>query len=260
MPFANLLVEDRGPVRVVTVNRPDKLNALNAETVGELQIAFDAAGGDAGVRVVVLTGAGAKAFVAGADIAQMNGLTPVQARDFSRRGQALMRTIEALGKPVLAMVNGFALGGGMELAMACHLRFAAETAKLGQPEVNLGLIPGFGGTQRLLRLAGRSAALELCLLGAPVEAARALALNLVHRVVPAAELEAAVMAIANQLAAAAPQAVRGVLDTVLLGAEAPLEVALDYETQCFALAFSTDDMKEGTGAFLERRKPAFRGH
>jgi enoyl-CoA hydratase len=189
----------------------------------------------------------------------MNGLTPVQARDFSRRGQALMRRIEGLAKPVIAMVNGFALGGGMELAMACHLRVAADTAKLGQPEINLGLIPGFGGTQRLLRLAGRSAALELCLLGAPVDAARAHALNLVQRVVPAAELEAQVMALAAQLAAAAPQALRGILDTVLLAGEAPLDVALDYETQCFALAFSTDDMKEGTGAFLERRKPVFRG-
>jgi enoyl-CoA hydratase len=260
MAFDNLLIEDRAAVRVVTVNRPDKLNALNTETLAELQRAFDAAAADAAIRVVVLTGAGPKAFVAGADIAQMSGLTPIQGRDFSRRGQALMRSIEALGKPVIAMVNGFALGGGMELAMACHLRVAADTAKFGQPEVNLGLIPGFGGTQRLLRLAGRSAALELCLLGAPVDAARALALNLVHRVVPAVDLEAQVMAMATQLAAAAPQAVRGILDTVLLAGEAPLEVALDYETQCFALAFSTDDMKEGTAAFLARRKPVFRGH
>lgn len=259
MPFENLLVEDRDAVRVITVNRPDKLNALNAQTLAELHAAFDAAEADAGVRVVVLTGAGPKAFVAGADISQMNGLTPVQARDFSRRGQALMRRIEGLAKPVIAMVNGFALGGGLELAMACHLRVAADTAKLGQPEINLGLIPGFGGTQRLLRLAGRSAALELCLLGAPVDAARAQALNLVQRVVPAAELEAQVMALAAQLAAAAPQALRGILDTVLLAGEASLEVGLDYETQCFALAFSTDDMKEGTGAFLERRKPVFRG-
>lgn len=259
MSYENLLVEDRESIRVLTVNRPDKLNALNEATITELQSAFDDARASSTVRVVVLTGAGPKAFVAGADIAQMNGLTPVQGRDFSRRGQALMRSIEGLGKPVIAMVNGFALGGGMELAMACHLRIAAEGARLGQPEVNLGLIPGFGGTQRLLRLAGRSAALELCLLGAPVDAARALALNLVNRVVPAAELEAETMALARQLAAAAPQALRGVLDTVLMGAEAPLDVALDYETQCFALAFSTEDMKEGTSAFLERRKPVFRG-
>ena len=167
MSYENLLVEDREAIRVVTVNRPDKLNALNEKTISELQVAFDEARDAPSVRVVVLTGAGPKAFVAGADIAQMNGLTPVQGRDFSRRGQALMRSIEALGKPVIAMVNGFALGGGMELAMACHLRIAADSARLGQPEVNLGLIPGFGGTQRLLRLGGRSTALELCLLGAP---------------------------------------------------------------------------------------------
>ena len=259
MSFENLTIEDRGAVRVITVNRPDKLNALNEATLGELDSAFSAAAASSSVRVVVLTGAGSKAFVAGADIAQMAGLTPVQARDFSRLGQGLMRRIEGLGKPVIAMVNGFALGGGMELAMACHLRIAADTAKFGQPEVNLGLIPGFGGTQRLLRLAGRSAALELCLLGQPVDAARALALNLVNRVLPAADLEAETMKLAGQLAIAAPQALRGVLDAIMIGGEAGLDAGLDYETQCFALAFSTDDMKEGTSAFLARRKPGFSG-
>jgi enoyl-CoA hydratase len=259
MAFSNLLVEDRGAVRRITLNRPDKLNALNHATLTELHAAFEAAGMDDGVRVVVLTGAGPKAFVAGADIAEMNGLSPVQARDFSRHGQRLMTRIEQLGKPVLAMVNGFALGGGLELAMACHLRIAADSAKLGQPEVNLGLIPGFGGTQRLLRLAGRSATLELCLLGTPVDAARAAQIGLVTRVVPADQLEAETQKWAEQLAEAAPQALRGVLDAVLLGGEAPLEAGLDYETQAFALAFSTDDMKEGTGAFLARRKPQFTG-
>lgn len=255
----NLTIADRGAIRVITVNRPDKLNALNAATLTELDAAFSAAAAADEVRVVVLTGAGPKAFVAGADIAAMASLTPLQARDFSRLGQGLMRRIEGLGKPVIAMVNGFALGGGMELAMACHLRFAADTAKLGQPEVNLGLIPGFGGTQRLLRLAGRGAALELCLLGQPIDATRALALNLVHRVLPAAELEAETMKVAGQLAVAAPQALRGVLDAIMIGGEAGLEAGLDYETQCFALAFSSDDMKEGTGAFLARRKPEFTG-
>ena len=259
MAFSNLLVEDRGAVRRITLNRPDKLNALNHATLTELHAAFEAAGTDDSVRVVVLTGAGPKAFVAGADIAEMNGLSPVQARDFSRHGQRLMSRIEQLGKPVLAMVNGFALGGGLELAMACHLRIAADSAKLGQPEVNLGLIPGFGGTQRLLRLAGRSATLELCLLGTPIDAARAAQIGLVTRVVPADQLEAETQKWAEQLAAAAPQALRGVLDAVLLGGEAPLESGLDYETQAFALAFSTDDMKEGTGAFLARRKPQFTG-
>jgi enoyl-CoA hydratase len=259
MAFSNLLVEDSGAVRRITLNRPDKLNALNRATLTELHAAFEAAGADEAIRVVVLTGAGPKAFVAGADIAEMNGLSPVQARDFSRHGQRLMTRIEQLGKPVLAMVNGFALGGGLELAMACHLRIAADSAKLGQPEVNLGLIPGFGGTQRLLRLVGRGGALELCLLGTPIDAARAAQIGLVTRVVPADQLEAETQKWAEQLAAAAPQALRGVLDAVLLGGEAPAETGLDYETQAFALAFSTEDMKEGTGAFLARRKPQFTG-
>lgn len=259
MSFSNLLVEDRAAVRLITLNRPDKLNALNAETITQLHAAFDSAAGDPAVRVIVLTGAGPKAFVAGADIAQMQGLTPIQARDFSRIGQQLMSKIEQSGKPVIGMINGFALGGGMELAMACHLRIAADSARLGQPEVNLGLIPGFGGTQRLLRLAGRSAALELCLLGQPVDAARALALNLVTRVVPAAELEAETMKIAVQLSLAAPQALRGIIDAIVIGGEAGLQAGLDYETQGFALAFSTDDMREGTDAFLGRRKAQFTG-
>ena len=259
MSFETLNVEDRGAIRVITVNRPDKLNALNEATLTELDSAFSQVADAAGVRVVVLTGAGPKAFVAGADIAQMTTLSPIQARDFSRLGQGLMRRIEGLGKPVIAMVNGFALGGGMELAMACHLRIASDAAKLGQPEINLGLIPGFGGTQRLLRLAGRSAALELCLLGQPIDAQRALALNLVNRVFPSAELEAETMKLATSLAAAAPQALRGILDAITIGGEAGLEAGLDYESQCFALAFSTDDMKEGTSAFLARRKAEFTG-
>ena len=252
-------VTDRGAVRVVTVNRPDKLNALNAATLDALHEAFDAAAVDATVRCIVLTGAGAKAFVAGADISEMNTLTPVQGRDFSLRGQRLMRRIEKMPKPVVAMINGFALGGGLELAMGCHLRIAADNAKLGQPEVNLGLIPGFGGTQRLLRLAGRAATLELCLVGTPVDATRARELGIVNRVVPAAELEAETMKLADQLAESAPLALRGVLDCVNVGGECGIEEGLEYETAQFGLMFSTDDMREGTGAFLERRKPAFAG-
>lgn len=259
MSFQNLLIEDRAAIRLVTLNRPDKLNALNRDTLQELHTAFAQVAQSEQIRVVVLTGAGSKAFVAGADIAEMNGLTPVQARDFSRLGQALMRRIELLGKPVIAMVNGFALGGGLELALACHLRIAADSAKLGQPEVNLGLIPGFGGSQRLLRLMGRGAALELCLLGQPVDAVRAAALGLVNRVVAAGDLETETFAVAEKLAASAPQALRGVLDAVMIGGEMALEAGLDYETQVFALAFSTDDMKEGTTAFLGRRKAEFTG-
>ena len=206
-----VLVADADGIRRITVNRPDKLNALNAATLDALQAAFDAAATDDAVRVVVLTGAGPKAFVAGADIAEMADLRPTEGRDFSLRGQRLMRSIETLPKPVVAMVNGFALGGGLELAMGCHLRIAADTAKVGQPEIGLGLIPGFGGSQRLLRLAGRAATLELCLLGAPVTAERALQLGIVNRVVPAAELEAETLKVATQLAASAPLALRATL-------------------------------------------------
>jgi enoyl-CoA hydratase len=255
-----VLCEDRGAVRVLTVNRPDKLNALDGAALDALDAAFGAAGADPAIRVVVLTGAGPKAFVAGADIAEMNTLSPAQGRDFALRGQRMMRNVETLPKPVIAMVNGFALGGGLELAMCCHLRIAADTAKVGQPEVNLGLVPGFGGTQRLLRLAGRAAALELCLTGTPVDAARALQLGIVNRVVPAADLEAEVMVLAERLAASAPLALRGVLDCINVGGECAIGEGLAYEAAQFGLMFATDDMREGTGAFLARRKPAFTGH
>ena len=259
MSESPLLCADHGAVRVLTVHRPDKLNALNAATLDALHAAFEAAADEASVRAVVLTGSGTKAFVAGADIAEMNGLTPVQGRDFSLRGQRMMRRIEKLPKPVIAMVNGFALGGGLELAMSCHLRVAADTAKVGQPEINLGLIPGFGGTQRLLRLAGRAATLELCLAGAPIDAARALQFGIVNRVVPAAELEAETMKLAQQLANAAPLALRGILDCINVGGECGIEEGLEYESAQFGLMFATEDMREGTSAFLERRKAEFSG-
>ncbi len=259
MSESPVLVSDDGAVRRLTVNRPDKLNALDSATLDALRAAFADAAADPAVRAVVLTGAGPKAFVAGADIAQMAGLRPTEGRDFSLRGQALMRAIETLPKPVIAMVNGFALGGGLELAMACHLRIAADTAKVGQPEINLGLIPGFGGSQRLLRLAGRAATLELCLLGAPVTAERAFQLGIVNRVVPAAELEAETAKIAAQLAASAPLALRATLDVVNIGGECGIVEGLEYESAQFGLMFATDDMREGTRAFIERRKPAFTG-
>ena len=254
-----LLVADRGAVRVITVHRPEKLNALNAATLDALHVAFNAAAEDEAIRAVVLTGSGPKAFVAGADIAEMTSLSPVQARDFSLRGQRMMRAVETMPKPVIAMINGFALGGGLELAMSCHLRIAADNARVGQPEINLGLVPGFGGSQRLLRLAGRAATLELCLLGAPIDAARAQQLGIVNRVVPAAELEAETMQLANQLAAAAPLALRGILDCVNTGGECAIEEGLAFESAQFGLVFATQDMREGTAAFLERRKPAFTG-
>lgn len=246
-------------IRTITVNRPDKLNALNSATLDALHAAFDDAASDSAVRVVVLTGAGEKAFVAGADISEMNGLTPVEGRDFSLRGQRMMRRVEKMPKPVIAAINGFALGGGLELAMCCHLRIAADSAKVGQPEINLGLIPGFGGSQRLLRLAGRAAALELCLVGAPINAERARELGIVNRVVPAAELMAETTKLATQLANAAPLALRAMLDCINIGGECGIEEGLEYESAQFGLVFSTDDMREGTSAFLEKRKAAFKG-
>ena len=259
MNTALLLIDDADGIRTLRINRPDKLNALNAATIDALDAAFAQAATDEAVRVVMLTGSGSKAFVAGADISEMNTLTPVQGRDFSLRGTRMMRRIERMPKPVIAMVNGFALGGGLELAMSCHLRIAADTAKVGQPEINLGLIPGFGGTQRLLRLAGRAATLELCLTGAPINAERALQLGIVNRVVPAADLEAETMKLAAQLAAAAPLALRGMLDCVNTGGECGIEEGLEYEAVQFGLVFSTEDMREGTSAFLEKRKPTFHG-
>ena len=259
MAFRTLTTADRGAVRTITVNRPDKLNALNRETLGELTLAFRQAQQDDAVRVVVLAGAGEKAFVAGADIAEMTGLSPSKAQAFSRAGQDLMLTIERLGKPVVAKIQGYTLGGGMELAMACHLRIASEKAKFGQPEIGLGLIPGFGGTQRLTRLAGRGVALELCLLGQQIDAARAERLGIVTRVVAADALDETVDAMADQLAAAAPLALKGILEAVIEGGECAIDQGLAFETQGFALAFATEDMREGTAAFLERRKPTFKG-
>jgi len=259
MAYRNLEITNRGAVRTISVNRPDKLNALNRDTLNELTMAFAQAAQDDAVRVVVLTGAGEKAFVAGADIAEMNGYTPVQAQAFSRAGQRLMSSIERLGKPVIARIQGFALGGGMELAMACHLRVASEKAKFGQPEINLGLIPGFGGTQRLLRLAGRGAALELCLTGASINAQRAYELGIATRVVKSEALDETVNALADQLAAAAPLAAAGILDAVLQGGETSIDQGLEFETQAFALAFASEDMREGTSAFLEKRKAEFKG-
>lgn len=259
MTQSPLLIADQDAVRTIRIDRPDKLNALNSATISALDVAFSEAIADPAIRVIVLTGSGTKAFVAGADISEMNGLTPTEGRDFSLRGTRMMRRIERAPKPVIAMVNGFALGGGLELAMSCHLRIAADSAKVGQPEINLGLIPGFGGSQRLLRLAGRAATLELCLTGAPINAERAMQLGIVNRVVPAADLEAETMKLAQQLAKAAPIALRGMLDCVNIGGDCALEEGLEYESAQFGLVFSTDDMREGTSAFLEKRSAEFKG-
>ena len=244
---------------IVTVNRPEKLNALNAQTLSDLLHLFTDLECNDSIRVVIVTGAGEKAFVAGADIKEISRLGAVESLDFSRLGQRMMRKIETLGKPVLASINGFALGGGLELAMACTLRIAASSARLGLPEVNLGLMPGFGGTQRLTRLVGRSKALRMTLTGDPVAADDALQMGLVDEVVDDAQLPDYVMALANQFAENAPIAMRHIIMAVDLGGDAPLDKALETESQLFSLCCTTEDMAEGTRAFVEKRKATFHG-
>ena len=259
MAYENLLVERDAAVLVVTINRPKVLNALNAATLEELAAVFDTARTDGTVRAVVLTGAGEKSFVAGADINELAVETPVSGREHARRGQALFDRIERMGKPVIAAVNGFALGGGCELAMACTIRLAADTARFGQPEINLGLIPGYAGSQRLPRLVGRGRALEMLLTGDPISAQDAWRIGLVNRVVPAAELMPAARQLAQALASKPPVAVRYLLDAVAGGLDMRLDDGQDYEATLFGLVSATEDMREGTRAFLEKRKPEFKG-
>ncbi|MCX7894446.1 MAG: enoyl-CoA hydratase-related protein [Thermoanaerobaculum sp.] len=254
-----LLVEDRGRVRWLTINRPDKLNALNRAVLEALGEAFFAAVASGQVGAVVITGAGEKAFVAGADIAEFQGMSPQQARQLAQRGQELFAAIESSPKPVIAAVNGFALGGGMELAMACHLRVAAEHAKFGQPEVKLGLIPGYGGTQRLPRLVGPGRALELLLTGKMVDAATALSWGLVNRLVPHSELTTAAQALAEEILAVAPTAVSHCLEAVRRGLDASLGEGLALEASLFGLSAATEDFREGVAAFLQKRTPQFPG-
>jgi enoyl-CoA hydratase len=246
-------------VAVVTLNRPLALNALNRAMLSELDRATTELAADDGVRAVILTGAGDRAFAAGADIKELAEHSAVGGREFSLAGQRVFDRIENLGKPVIAAINGFALGGGCELAMACTLRIAADTAKLGQPEINLGLIPGYAGSQRLARLVGKGKALEMMLTGAPISAADAERAGLVNRVVPAAALMTEARALAAQLARNAPIATRYILDAVNRGLEMPLPEASSFEATLFGLITGTDDMREGTTAFLEKRKPTFRG-
>jgi enoyl-CoA hydratase/carnithine racemase len=257
--FKHVIVECRGAIAVVTVNRPKVLNALSGATVVELSHAFAGLKADSAVRAVVLTGAGERAFIAGADIAELAEMAPAAAQLMARRGQALADAIEQLGKPVVAAINGYALGGGCEIAMACTLRVAAETAKLGQPEIKLGLIPGYGGTQRLPRLVGRGRALELMLTGEPITAGEAWRIGLVNTVVPAAEVRGAAGALAATLAAQAPLAVRGILDAVHGGLEVGQHDGCELEAALFGLVTATDDRREGTRAFLEKRPPVFKG-
>ena len=257
--FENLLVGHDAGVATVTINRPKVLNALNTQTLDELRRAMLALRRDDAVRVVVITGAGEKSFIAGADINELSVQTPTGGRDHAMRGQHVLDLIENLGKPVIAAINGFALGGGCELAMACTLRIASETARLGQPEINLGIIPGYAGTQRLARLIGRGRALEMLLTGDHVTAQEAHRLGLVNRVVPAADLMAEVQKVASALAARAPVAARYIIDAVNKGLEMPFAEAQVFEATLFGLVSTTEDMREGTRAFLEKRKPEFKG-
>jgi enoyl-CoA hydratase len=257
--FNSLLLEREGGTLVVTLNRPAVLNALDAAMLDELSAAMALARADDTVRVVIVTGAGQKAFAAGADIKAINAQTPTEGRQHARLGQAAFDAIEQLGKPVIAAINGFALGGGCELAMACTLRIASDTARFGQPEINLGLLPGFGGSQRLPRLVGRGRALELLLMGDHITSDEAFRIGLVNRVVPAAELMPAVRQLAKSLAEKPAIAVRYILDAVGKGLEMPLAAAQHHEAALFGLAFATDDMREGTRAFLEKRAPDFKG-
>jgi enoyl-CoA hydratase len=257
--FENLLLTREGPVALVTVNRPQVLNALNTQTLDDLHYAMLELQHDAAVRVVILTGAGEKSFVAGADINELAALKPAEAREHARHGQMVFDVIEQMGKPVIAAVNGFALGGGCELAMACTLRLAADTARFGQPEINLGLLPGFAGTQRLARLVGKGVALDLLLTGRHVTADEAQRIGLVNRVVPGADLLGDARALAATLAAKPPIAMRYILDAVNRGLEMPFDHAQALEATLFGLAAATGDMREGTGAFLDKRAPAFTG-
>jgi len=257
MNYTNLLVEIENNVARVTINRPDKLNALNNATLNELYEVFLSIEHNAEVRAVVLTGSGEKAFVAGADISELNQLTPLAAKDFAEKGQKIFSFIEHLSKPVIAAVNGFALGGGCELALACHIRLASENAKFGQPEINLGIIPGYGGTQRLTRLINSSKALEYILTADFMDAQTALQLGLVNHVYPLSELITAAKKLADKIAGKPAQAVRLALKAIHAVKELPQSQGEIYEASLFALATGTEDFKEGTNAFLQKRKPDF---
>ncbi len=259
MAYENLTVEIRDRIARVTINRPKLLNALNEQTVREIHAAFAALRHDASVGVVILTGSGEKAFVAGADINELAVMSPLQGEASSRLGQAAFAEIESLGKPVIAAVNGFALGGGCELALACHIRFASENAKLGLPEVGLGIMPGYGGTQRLPRLVGLGRALELIATARMIDAQEAFRIGLVNGVYPAADLLPHCEKVAGEILSRGSLAVRCAMDAAIRGVETDLAHGLEMESTYFGLLASTADMREGLRAFLEKRKPTFTG-
>ena len=254
----NVRTENKDGILVITIDRPKVLNALNAQTVDEIRQAFEAARTDDSVKVIILTGAGEKAFVAGADINELATMTPITGKEIAERGQRTFRAIEKFSKPVIAAINGFALGGGCELALACHIRIASDKAQLGLPEVTLGIIPGYGGTQRMARLLGKGKALELILTGDRVKAEEAERIGLVNKVVPADQLMAAAEEMARTISTRGPLAVRAAIEAVMSGSEMPFEEGQFLEATLFGLLASTDDMKEGMQAFLEKRAANFR--
>jgi enoyl-CoA hydratase len=254
-----VLVETADRVRTLTVNRPEKLNALNGDVMAALDAAIEAARSDAAVGVVVITGAGEKSFIAGADIGELSKLSPVEGRAHALRGQALLRKLETLGKPVIAAINGYALGGGCELALACTIRIASENARFGQPEVKLGILPGYGGSQRLPRIVGKGRAMQLCLTAEQIDAAEAHRIGLVNKVVPPGQALAAAREMATAILANGPLACMFVLDAIGRGLEMPLEEGLFFEATLFGLCAATSDTKEGMTAFLEKRKASFTG-
>lgn len=259
MSLENVRTENKDGVLIITIDRPKVLNALNAQTVQEIGAAFEAARDDESVRCVILTGAGEKAFVAGADINELAQMTPITGKAVSEKGQKIFRAIERFPKPVIAAVNGFALGGGCELALACHIRIASEKAQLGLPEVTLGIIPGYGGTQRMARLLGKGKALELILTGDRVNAAEAERIGLVNKVVPPDQLMTAAEEMARTMAKRGPLAVRAAIEAVMSGSDMPFEEGQFLEATLFGLLASTSDMKEGMSAFLEKRTAEFTG-
>lgn len=257
--FQNLIVEKSGDVLIVTLNRPKALNALNTGTLIELDMVLANLAVDQKTRVLILTGSGEKAFVAGADVSEMQPMNAATARDWARLGQAVFKRLEALPQPAIAAVNGFALGGGCELAMACDIRIAAENARFGQPEVGLGITPGFGGTQRLARLVGRGRAAELLFSADPVDAAEALRIGLVNKVVPVGQALEVALALAHKIASRSPVAIGYCKAAISEGLDADLDTAIAYEAEVFGLCFAANDQKEGMTAFLEKRKPSFLG-
>jgi enoyl-CoA hydratase len=259
MPFETLLCEKRDGIAYITLNRPQKLNALNRKVMEELKACFEDAGRDQEVKAVILTGSGEKAFVAGADINELAVQSPMEGKETALAGQRILRSIENLGKPVIAAVNGFAFGGGCELAMACTLRIASENARMGQPEVKLGIIPGYAGTQRLSRLVGKGRAMELILSGEAVTAQEAYRIGLVNQVVPAKDLMAAAETLARKIMANGPLAVKLAMEAVNHGMEMTQEEGEFLEATLFGLCCTTADMKEGTRAFLEKRPAKFVG-